>query len=159
MDGINAIVLLGITELFKLHGIKYIVAGGYPRDMYLGITPKDIDIFVEDVGHVKHMLDELSVQYESFPHYGEVETNRIRGVIKIGAIDIIGMSEAAVTPLDQVLHHFDYNINQFVMLNDTPTFVGKSYGTLCRVGETEHEARINHITEKAKRANWNVKTT
>ena len=151
---------MGITELFKLHGIKHIVAGGYVRDMYLGVPPKDIDIFVKNVDDVEQLMKELRVQYQSFPHYEEIETNRIRGVIKIGAIDIIGTSEAADTPLDQVMNHFDYNINQFVMINDTPTFVGKSYGTLCRVGNTDiDKARVNHITEKARRANWNVETT
>lgn len=165
MDGVNLLVLHGIIALFPKWGIEYIIAGGYPRDLYFRKRPKDVDIFVTHIIKLRHLLDRMGISYTMYDSYTprtdtNLTTNRIDGVIKIGDIDIIGISEDADSPLDQVLHYFDYNFNQFVIDDGVPKFVGKNFGTLCRSSdEGITESRILHITKKAIRENWNVETT
>jgi hypothetical protein len=157
----NTLMMLDILyKIFAHHGIAYIVAGGYVRDTYFDRPPKDVDVFVADLEHVKHILHEFGVSFKDYSIYEDAETNRFTGVIKIGDIDIIGISEDAYSPLDQVRRYFDYNINQFALINGKPTFVGADFGRLTKASdEVCTPERAAHINSIAVKVNWDVKTT
>lgn len=148
-------------KLMEHSGIAFIVAGGYPRDLYVGKEPKDLDIFVVDMNAVERMLYSVNITYVPCPYYSDDENDyRIKRVIKIGNIDIIECNERCENPINQVLDYFDFNINQFVLINGIPTFVGENYGTLERCSDVElPEQRINHIKNKAIERGWDVKIT
>jgi hypothetical protein len=160
MQGNTLMMLDVLYKIFAQREIEYLVAGGYVRDMYFQNLPKDVDVFVADLEHVTHILNELGVSFQEFSVYNDTETNRFTGVIKIGDIDIIGISEDAYSPLDQVRRYFDYNINQFALINGKPTFVGEDFGRLTRASdELCTPERAAHINSIAVKVNWDVKTT
>lgn len=117
--------------LYTVFGEENIViAGGYPRDLYLNtispineefIVPKDIDIHVFSGTHtigsrcIGKLLAELSkagINYESYG-VGSSEGVEVVHVLKVDdAIDII-IYEPSVRSINDVLATFDWNINQF----------------------------------------------
>jgi hypothetical protein len=150
-----------ITKILELYNIDAIVAGGYPRDLAFGEIPKDMDIFVVDFNSVLDLCDSLNIRYTLFENYESTgETNRFGRVLKIGDVDIIECATHIEHPINQVLDLFDYNINQWCLINDKPVFVGQNFGTLERASkECVTEKRIQYITKKAIKRGWNVKTT
>jgi len=149
-----------LTHLLDRLGVNYIIAGGYPRDIFFGKIPKDCDIFVDDLDRITRQLDMMGISNQQFPSYIAEDvvthTSRISGVTKLdNNIDIIGMSFLALHPLDQVMKYFDYNFNQFIMINESPIFVGDAFGTLTRTSdEPLTDLRKARMIGKAKLENW-----
>ena len=147
-----------LLELLNKNNVDHLIAGGYARDIHFGIVPKDIDIFVSSIQHAKSILDSIGAEYEEYESYCKVPENYIQGVIKLGDVDIVGISASAASPLQHVQQCFDYNINQFVILNDVPVFVGKDYGTLTcvRGGNPFKCGRTTYVEEKATTLGWKL---
>jgi len=154
------IMLPKLLKLLDELGVNYIIAGGYPRDLFFGRKPKDIDILVDDLDRITRQLDMMGIDNVQFPSYLSEEEvtpiNRINGVTKLAnGIDLIGISIQATHPLDQVINYFDYNFNQFIMISESPTFIGDNFGTLTRTSnEPLTEQRAAHIKGKALLENW-----
>jgi len=154
------IKLPALLKLLDDLGVNYIIAGGHPRDLFFGKESRDVDIFVDDLDRITNQLDMMGIDnhwFESYLSEDDVTPiNRINGVTKLANdIDLIGMSEQATSPRDQVINYFDYNFNQFIMINESPTFIGDNFGTLTRTSnEPLTEQRAAHITGKALLEKW-----
>jgi hypothetical protein len=111
----------------------YVIAGGYPRDLYFGLTPRDIDCWVlyeppqdgigrGNVDMVVALLDGLGIPHEEFNMYGAEDDRSRLLVLRCPGLDIIFMET-----LDGLIEGFDFNINQFYMEPDVgPIYVGQS---------------------------------
>lgn len=100
------------------HGIGAIIAGGCARDLFFGVTPKDIDIICAgtDPETVSRALDEGGFTYEKFPKYHTgSDSDRLQGVWKIAGsdIDVILYETECVS---EAIQKFDYNLNQFAIV-------------------------------------------
>lgn len=102
--------------LFKLnqYGLEAIVAGGYVRDMLLGIESKDVDYFILNSHDGARDIVESSTFGTRSQYYGNYENNDMRddviGVTKIKSknIDFVYMK----TDLESTLYNFDVSICQ-----------------------------------------------
>jgi hypothetical protein len=110
-----------------LGDIPYVIAGGYPRDLHFGITPKDCDVFV-NYRHrakvIKAIADNI-ICYTEYPSYDKTRnTKHMAGVIKLlaGNIDIILVYDDI--DIRDVTKYFDFNINQWRLLGDLPEYEG-----------------------------------
>lgn len=169
------------------------VAGGYARDVYLGHVPNDIDVIIvgcpeltaADFFHPSPLyLDKES----PVVLYGYTEggfgdsTDRWTNIIQFGncagglhpdapglGVDIL-VAQGAYKTLADVVHHFDFNINQFCapaisVLNDVrPGFWGRYFGSL-HISENPFVAeriapeRQAYMREKAHKYGWVVGCT
>ena len=154
-----------------LNGIPYKIAGGYARDKYLGIPPKDIDVFIhyekDLVKNIAGMLSNLGFSYETFGDleegfteqdandYGAPIKNGVSNVIKIGGhVDLIFVQHS----LTNVCKKFDYNLNQFELnVMGKAIFKGKDFGIL-KVNNSKgiSEQRADKIEKKAEKLGWSV---
>lgn len=118
---------------YILQGQHYHVAGGYPRDLFFGIEPKDIDCWVQwvppadgigrgNMDVIEERLEDLGIPFEEFNMYG-TEGDRYRlAVLRCPGMDIIFMET-----LDGLIEGFDFNINQFYWEPGLgPVYVGKT---------------------------------
>lgn len=111
----------------------YMIAGGYPRDLFLGVPPKDIDCWIEWVppadgiggGNIDTIVDRLKaldIPYEEFNMYGTEDDRHRLCVYRCPGADFIFMDT-----LDNLIEGFDFNINQFYLENEVgPVYVGST---------------------------------
>ena len=131
-----------ICRLLQSMEQSFVVAGGGARDTALGIEPKDFDVVVfgwgSNVQEVAVKLDRLDdvlsewaadneLTYEYMPSYhdaaeGDDFGSRLYGVYKIGPVDVI-ISKCGCW--SQVLHEFDFNLNQFYFPSSIPRYSGQ----------------------------------
>ncbi|AWH14609.1 hypothetical protein [Pseudomonas phage 71PfluR64PP] len=116
---------LNIAELLRQDGFSVVIAGGFARDVYFGVEPKDIDIVVAkgygDAALVhaelsKH-LESYGVQHLGFRMYSESASDRLVGGFKCtGNVDVVLYdTELALEAVDA----FDFNLNQFILTGRT----------------------------------------
>lgn len=122
-DGLHAI----------LHDQRYHVAGGYPRDIFFGLEPKDIDCWVEwvppadgigrgNMDVIEERLEDLGIPFEEFNMYGTADDRHRLAVLRCPGLDIIFMET-----LDGLIEGFDFNINQFFMeIEIGPVYCGNT---------------------------------
>lgn len=114
---------LNIAEELSAHGFSVAIAGGFCRDVYFGVTPKDIDIVVasgsihDDRTEAHEMLGEvlrqLGVEHLGFRMYNENTSDRIIGGFKaVGNLDVVLYD---VKHAHEAVDAFDFNLNQFVL--------------------------------------------
>jgi hypothetical protein len=107
-----------LKEYLESRGFKCIIAGGFARDMYFGIVPKDIDIVVVNstMGTLQDALEASHVSFGMFFKYDEATDDRITGGFKLSTADIDVILYNCLEVEDAV-NAFDYNINQFALAN------------------------------------------
>lgn len=130
---------LNLAESLRDEGFSVIIAGGFARDVYFGVNPKDIDIVVaagsihDDPAEAHMMLDDiltkLGVVHLGFRMYSESACERLVGGFKcLGNVDVVLYdTKLALEAVDA----FDFNLNQFVLTGRTfetayVTYEGKS---------------------------------
>lgn len=121
------------------------IAGGCARDVHFGVEPKDYDIVMSyrtSLSAIRSALELLGVAYREFSFYqseelGGYSEDRPERLLKLSndriekcykftykGVDF----DLLVYTVDHVidaLSHFDYNINQFVLMNkDKALFLG-----------------------------------
>lgn len=113
---------MSITYLRAILGdTPYVIAGGYARDKYYGVQPKDIDVFIS-VKHIGAIKDRIVNSGYSFVHHGHgytgscftkptKNTDHLEQVVKVGCVDFIFVRDDI--NLQIVTDYFDFNINQF----------------------------------------------
>lgn len=140
------------------HGIGAIIAGGCARDLFFGVTPKDIDIICAgtDPETVSRALDEGGFTYEKFPKYHTgSDSDRLQGVWKIAGseIDVILYETDCVS---EAIQKFDYNLNQFALVGiqrgiegASIRFMGaKHWSNLVRLREDARGSRAEKMEAK-----------
>jgi hypothetical protein len=168
-----------------VHGTRCRVAvcGGAARDIALGTVPRDIDLVIqphnEDDVYVALAALELGLGYrieKDFAHsengflfpvqfdsdYESVaHDGRWSRVVKLVAPNKPGLDILVTTAdsLEDAIAAFDFNINQFAILNPhcKPRFFGERPGELvqnrsCSVSPD----RVAHITSIARLAGWSI---
>ncbi|NQZ74622.1 MAG: hypothetical protein HRT61_00670 [Ekhidna sp.] len=160
-----------VVALAAKHDIHMTVAGGYPRDLHFGRTPKDLDIIV--CGNTEYIdwlgfrldLDECGLLVNAFDESEAPSASgdpRVREVMKIqGNIDIV-LWNAPFMDITNVLGNFDFNINQFIMLGDTsPMYLPSNsadFGTLTVLdGAIIPAERYEKNIKLANELNWDTK--
>lgn len=151
------------TVLSNLN-IPNVVMGGYPRDLASGREPKDLDICVYSTDiHSKSwkvlvsMLNELDMLDSRFLGMPEYQDSRVLEVIKLKCkIDIVVWNRQSIL---EIINSFDYNINQWLLIDERPTFFGDNFGVLTQIkaeGYNVSELREQHIIAIAQELNWDV---
>lgn len=153
---------LNLAESLRDEGFSVIIAGGFARDVYFGVNPKDIDIVVaagsihDDPAEAHMMLDDiltkLGVVHLGFRMYSESACERLVGGFKcLGNVDVVLYdTKLALEAVDA----FDFNLNQFVLTGRTietayVTFEGtESWTELVAVRKDFTEARMGKMREK-----------
>ena len=166
---------VALLELLAELGLEYVIAGGYPRDLYYGLEPRDMDICIFGVGSAEkniainqmydvlsksnQMLSSIQVDDEDYPH------DRIDAVFKTTYdVDVI-IYKDSFESAQSVLDSFDFNINQFVLYKlayrDKYTemmwpFMEK-HGKLIQLREESiSPERKAKMVLKAKQCNWSI---
>lgn len=115
---------LRIAEELSAYGYSVVIAGGFCRDVYFGVEPKDIDIVVsarsihDDTGEAHAILGEtlktLGVQHLGFRMYNEsTPSDRLVGGFKcVGNLDVVLYDTKWA---HEAVEAFDFNLNQFVL--------------------------------------------
>lgn len=194
LDVDAALSIVGsVNVLLGMHGFKSVIAGGFPRDLYFNITPKDVDLWVfsaqDDVDAVYDMYSMIADQrkvdgdfvlsywFEDNRELGKFEeqssdatacsyalgSNDNYGIIKtLSGIDIIFTKvEGWRNPVQGIVDHFDYNINEFVYVNGKVWYYGDQnlFGLLSSNYSEEEvdEDRKVKMEKYAKSVGWAIK--
>lgn len=163
---------LNLAESLRDEGFSVIIAGGFARDVYFGVNPKDIDIVVaagsihDDPAEAHKILDDilekLGVVHLGFRMYSESACERLVGGFKcLGNVDVVLYdTKLALEAVDA----FDFNLNQFVLTGRTfetahVTFEGKPHWSeLVPVRKDFTEARKDKMQEKFLELTWRYDT-
>lgn len=144
------------VETVLLKGTDYRLAGGYARDLYHGLEPKDLDYWVRYTDSadsaIRSRLLALGVGYEEYEQYdsNEHDTRKRVAVYKLNCgADIILSNESP----EESIAKFDYNLNQFEMLGNTPVFVGEVHP---REGLVVVSDDVGQFRRANMRSLWNM---
>lgn len=150
-----------------LGGIPFVIAGGYARDKYFNVKPKDVDVVLNYSSFelVMKALADAGIYQPDDPFspahalwiidHGEsyagdnLNGAHIERVITVGETDFIFIKDEI--PLDTICDYFDFNINQFMYCPETDNefYVGKgTYRVLKQLHGDVPDARILKITSK-----------
>jgi len=157
-----AIVLAALGRCALPH--QFAIAGGYARDLFFGVMPKDIDVVV--VGHMDptRLLDAMKehgyVLTESDEEYPESEATWTH-VYQFSCphkldVDVLVSPEADVLA---AIDTFDCNLNQFILRNGEPTYLGGGNAVLRFIGTDVSDERRAYIESKARDLGWVVPVT
>ena len=135
-----------VLKLIKSHTFGSVVAGGYARDVFFGVEPKDVDVCVYNYHADEAMLlnslwRELqaygvvnkSMSEEVPEHYRSAAT-RISFVWAIPELDMDLIFYKDCRKFSDVLNKFDFNMNQFYL----PSTVSDN----CFEGEHEYNPEL-----------------
>ena len=161
------IILTGLRRAGYTCGI----VGGYARDTFFGVTPKDLDICVAmgtapDYHSVDYVIEEVRSALEQefyrekvIPHmniagmYNDHASDRACGVFQFPdhGIDIILYKDCV--DMSEIVDSFDFNINQFGMdgyYDDEPRYLGESrlVAGLVKVRDACSEDRAIKVARK-----------
>lgn len=155
-----------LMEFLQAAGVRCVIAGGAPRDLFFGVTPKDVDIVVagSDMETVSKLLSKAGADFIPFHLYHDgLTSDRISGGFKLvgGDIDVVVYD---VLNTSEAIEAFDFNLNQFV-LSETQRgldeavirFIGEDHWTnLVPVRKDFSEARHGRMQEKWLDLVWRI---
>ncbi len=165
-----------VCAMLEAFGFNVMVSGGYPRDLFYGETPKDVDIAVYNIGdkttelatitEVFRKAGWLTHEFLNAPSLSEPSEKHIFTVLKLEHdVDVICFNPD-ITTEREVLDTYDYNINQFVatwqdLIYDLPPgilFKGEDGGVLRRLNDSDtiRETRAQKMEDYANRVGWLV---
>lgn len=131
-----------VLKLIKQHTFGCVVAGGYCRDTFFGVTPKDIDICVYDfypddyaegvlLQSLQHELDKLGVGFTNISSQFDegcadeeyiVNDARVYEVWKLAELNVDIILYNGCNNFMDVVSKFDFNLNQFYLPSTVPNF-------------------------------------
>lgn len=160
-----------ILDSLRAAGFHCGIIGGYARDRFFGLNPKDMDICVavgpqdgddgaiESINeHISNILfrgcyeNKLYVERQCFGMYNDHASDRACGVIKYpeDGIDVILYRDCNTVP--DIVNSFDFNLNQFGMdgeHDDIPVYAGTSdLRTLKAIRGDHNETRGLYVLNK-----------
>ena len=163
-----------LLSYMKDLGFAFEVLGGYPRDLYFGRTPRDMDVccwnskpdtvlWNDKFMKLKAYLVDNSLYNSDFSVKNEYPSDRIYGYIRtVIDVDIIFWVEN-FTSAEAILGWFDYNINQFRLVRDENSGVitGQPWEELMNFGQLQQlrkseltDVRIRNTHRLAKEVGW-----
>lgn len=142
---------------------QFAIAGGFARDWYHGVLPKDIDVLVlvdAACAAIEQVAQGLLAHgyVDTSSHSGdEYEDNTFTAVLqfsKPGCLDV----DICVSPQDtlmQAVHTLDHNLNMFVLdLDGAPRFLGRNLGVLHCTADRVSDERKAYMQTKARELGW-----
>ena len=153
-----AIVLAALGRCALPH--QFAIAGGYARDLFFGVMPKDIDVVV--VGHMdpSRLLDAMKEYGYTLECNNEASGNASvwNNVYQFSCPNKLDV-DVLVSPQSSVLeaiNTFDCNLNQFILWNGEPSYLGGGNAVLRFIGSDVDDARRAYIESKARDLGWIV---
>lgn len=149
---------------------KFVIAGGFPRDIAHGHYPKDMDICIygltdDNIGMVDVLLGYARQRFEFIEEHEIKHDKRIYRALRFGItstylhFDLI-VYKSEYQDESHLMSTMDYNLNAYVFdhVKETPVFVGQNEGTLAeqRVGGCADPERRTYLADKAKSFGWAV---
>jgi len=141
-------------------GFNFEVLGGYPRDLFFGRTPRDMDICCWNIKPASMEWDKMYSRLltylqvnglfkSEFTVNSEYPSDRIYGGLRtVVNVDIIFWMENFTSP-EAILGWFDYNINQFRLVRDEDTgiVIGQPWEGLFKFGQLQQlrESEISDV--------------
>lgn len=156
-----AIVLAALGRCALPH--QFAIAGGYARDLFFGVMPKDIDVIV--VGHVDPTALVVAMKEHGYlPDRADGasgEASTWKEVLQFSCpgkldVDVLVSYEASVL---QAIDTFDCNLNQFILWNGEPSYLGGGNAVLRFTGRQISDDRRAYIEQKARDLGWIVPVT
>lgn len=152
-----------VQHLLKDSGVEYAILGGYPRDKAYGRLPKDVDFFVynteEDTS--EQLIRRIQLMYTAATvelAYEGDDANFVYAVVQIGKdCDIVIYKKEFETAQD-ILDVFDFNINQWQLVDGIPVFKGQDESTLVQLksnGALTHSRKLK-MQRLALELNWDL---
>lgn len=134
-----------VLKLIKQHTFGCVVAGGFCRDTFFGVEPKDIDICVYDfypddyaegvlLQSLQHELDKLGVGFTNVSSQFDescmdeeyiVNDARVYEVWKLAGLNVDIILYNGCKTWRDVVMKFDFNLNQFYLPSTVPDFDGE----------------------------------
>lgn len=157
-----AIVLAALGRCALPH--QFAIAGGYARDLFFGVMPKDIDVVI--VGYVDAQSIVTAFKEHGYALtadnsvYDDAESFQWERVLQFscpGKLDV----DILLAPHPDVLaavDSFDCNLNQFIVHNSEPKYLGGGNAVL-RWNRNPTPARQEYIEQKARDLGWIVPIT
>ena len=156
-----AIVLAALGRCALPH--QFAIAGGYARDLFFGLMPKDIDVIV--VGHadmaalVVAMKEHGCMLDASDDASGEASTwKEVLQFSCPGKLDV-DVLVSYENDLLSAIDTFDCNLNQFILRNGEPSYLGGGNAVLRFTGRQVNDDRRAYIEQKARDLGWVVPVT
>lgn len=156
-----AIVLAALGRCALPH--QFAIAGGYARDLFFGVMPKDIDVIV--VGHadmaalVVAMKEHGYALDDNADASGEASTwKQVLQFSCPGKLDVdvlVSYENDILSAVDT----FDCNLNQFILRNGEPSYLGGGNAVLRFTGRQVSDDRRAYIEQKARDLGWVVPIT
>ncbi|MNJ09305.1 hypothetical protein D3C77_34490 [compost metagenome] len=161
-----SIVLAALGRCALPH--QFAVVGGFARDVKHGVMPKDIDVAV--VGHVSVADIIRAMSHAGYANEGNVpcesegaDATRWAYILQFSSpnkLDVDILISARNEDLLTCVANNDYNLNQYIMFNGQPMFVGKREGILHLSRNSQvTEERKQYIEQKARDLGWIVPVT
>lgn len=165
-----------LLDFMSRIGFEFEVLGGYPRDVYFGRSPRDMDVccwnnktatvlWRNRLLRLMSYLQDNELYMDDFEVDSDYPSDRIYGGIKTTiSVDIIFWKEDYKSP-DDILSMFDYNINQFMLSTDwvtgnvqaLPWEKMNNFGTLTQLRDSElSDLRIHKTKVLAANVGWKV---
>jgi hypothetical protein len=157
-----------LTEFLQSKGYACTIGGGFARDTFFGVPPKDIDIVVatvpSDYQKVEEILQQAGYEFVKFRIYNEAKGDRLIGGFKLVGTDI-DVVLYDVPSVSDAVEAFDFNLNQFVVSGisrgideATIRFQGsKHWSELVPVRQDYSQDRYNKMMTKFIDLTWRVK--
>lgn len=151
-----------VKQLLTDLEVNFAILGGYPRDREYKRLPKDVDFFVYNTSpkvafELLNELDKIFKVQVDLAYEGD-DANFVQMVLQIGDdCDLIIYKEDFKTS-QSILDVFDYNINQWELVNGEPVFKGKNESTLVQLKEDNALTyeRKQKMIKLAKELNWDL---
>lgn len=142
---------------------QFAIAGGYARDLFFGVMPKDIDVIV--VGHADMAALVVAMKEHGYAldasDDASGEASTWKEVLQFscpGKLDVdvlVSYENDILSAVDT----FDCNLNQFILRNGEPSYLGGGNAVLRFTGRQVSEDRRAYIEQKARDLGWVVPIT
>lgn len=151
-----------LVEHLQSKGFQCTIGGGFARDTFFGVAPKDIDVVVAaaDYLHLENTLSQAGYSFVKFRMYNGPSDRLIGGFKLVGNdIDVVLYDAPSV---DDAVKAFDFNLNQFVVSGisrgideATVRFAGtRHWSELVPVRQDYTPDRYNRMMEKFIDLTW-----
>lgn len=121
-----SLALVALKAIIHHANADCVVAGGAARDtFYSAGEPNDVDLWVYNYPiTLIRDIAKHGVQLEHEHEYVEpIADGRIAAIVKVEEIDVIFCGHH-IMDIQSVVDMFDFNINQFVLLDNYPVYLG-----------------------------------
>ena len=142
---------------------QFCIAGGFARDLFHGVATRDIDVVIvgyPNMGAIEHALKQVGYiltrrDGDDGVSGGDAVWTAVHQFEHPFKLSIDLLFSAQETVLDAI-DTFDCNLNQFMLRNGAPIYLGGSNAVLNFMGKSVSDDRRAYIADKARNLGWVV---